>query len=131
MDIISTFAYTVHYTSNLLEGSYFGQKFSGREGISLLVWVFCNRFVDHVVPHDYYDYFIFRIEIFEDLLQILAVFGVGMKTDSIVTRRVLTVFRRVLSNQDLWYLEHCVGNLLQQSTLIIAGHHGCPEIHYI
>ena len=86
IDVISTFAYAVNDTTALWEGSCFGQELSSGEGISLLVLVFCNRFIDHIMPHDY---FLFRVKIFLDLLQILAVFGVGMKTDSTITVHVL------------------------------------------
>ena len=84
MDVISTSAFTVNYANNLGKWSHFRRECSRRTGISLLVWEFCIRVIDHVVPHDY---FLFRFEFFEDL-QLLSVFGVGMKTVCTVTADV-------------------------------------------
>ena len=67
---------------HIVGGLIFWTKFSSREAISLLVWVFSNHIFDHIVPHDY---ILFKVGTHQDLLQILAIFGVGTKTDSTVT----------------------------------------------
>ena len=111
-------------TSNLWEGSFFGQEFSSREGISLLVWVLyscywsCATWLLSLQGRNFWGCFAAN-----------CVFWLRDENRFQRHCRRSDSSGASLFNQDSWYLEHCLGNLLQQSTLIIKGHHGYPEIY--